>query len=31
MLVFDMSHPRNLLRVLAGEPQGTWITKEPQP
>jgi uridylate kinase len=30
VLVFDVSQPRNLLRVLAGEPLGTWITKEPR-
>lgn len=30
VLVFDVSNPRNLLEVLAGEPLGTWITKEPR-
>jgi len=30
VLVFDVSDPRNLLRVLSGESLGTWITKEPQ-
>jgi len=30
ILVFDVSDPRSLLRVLAGEQRGTWIAKEAQ-
>jgi len=29
VLVFDISQPEQLLRLLAGEPLGTWIVKEP--
>ncbi len=28
VLVFDISEPHNLVRVVQGEPLGTWITKE---
>lgn len=31
ILVFDISQPENLLRVLRGEQIGTWIAKEPSP
>jgi uridylate kinase len=31
IVVFDLADPRNLLRVLAGELQGTWIAKEQAP
>ncbi len=31
LVVFDISDPRNLRRLLAGESVGTWITKEPRP
>jgi uridylate kinase len=31
ILVFDISEPRNLVRVLRGEKLGTWITKESGP
>jgi uridylate kinase len=31
LLVFDISQPRNLVKVLAGERLGTWIAKESQP
>ena len=30
IFVFDMSDPGNLVNVVAGEQQGTWITKEKQ-
>ncbi len=30
IMVFDVSEPRNLLRVLSGEESGTWIAKEAQ-
>jgi uridylate kinase len=31
IVVFDIADPRNLLRVLSGELQGTWIAKELAP
>ena len=31
MLIFDVTRPHNLVRLLEGESLGTWITKESQP